>query len=62
MSAVDYSSLKLSHIRVTLDEGVLVIVIDRPAARNTFVEAFAHELVQALDYADKDDRVRAVVF
>ncbi|KAF7422883.1 hypothetical protein PC9H_011047 [Pleurotus ostreatus] len=61
MSDIDYNSLDLSFIQVSFDDGILVIV-NKVNARNTFVASLIPELVQALEYADKDDRVRVVIF
>jgi enoyl-CoA hydratase/carnithine racemase len=44
-----------------LQEGVAVITLNRPAARNTFTGAMGEELADAYRRCDEDDAVRAVV-
>ncbi len=44
-----------------LEDGVLVLTLDRPDQLNAFTVTMADELVDAYDRAGADDRVRAVV-
>ena len=43
-------------------DGVLTIRLNRPDQMNAFTVEMAAEMIQALDAADADDRVRAVIF
>lgn len=51
----------MSEIRYEVSDGVAVVTLDAPARRNALTLAMAAELVAALDEADADDRVGAVV-
>ena len=44
------------------DNGLMVITLNRPDAMNAFTARMMHEVVDALDYADSHDEVRAVIF
>lgn len=55
-TAIDYT-----QIRYDQKEAVVTITLDRPAARNGYTVRMADELAAALDTADQDDEVRAVV-
>ena len=44
-----------------LDEGVLTVTLNRPDRLNAVTDRVVHELIRALDFADSDDRVRAVI-
>lgn len=48
-------------VRITNDDAVRVIVLDRPRARNALNTELMAELAAALSEADADHRVRAVV-
>lgn len=48
-------------INYELDNGVLTITLDRPEKLNAFTHEMMHELIDALDRADEDDNVRAVI-
>ena len=51
------------QIKTDVDEnGIMVITLDRPDAMNAFTARMMHEVVDALDYADSHDEVRAVIF
>lgn len=43
-------------------EGVLTITLNRPDKLNAFNNTMRHELIDALDHADADDDVRAIIF
>ncbi|KAL1728784.1 ClpP/crotonase-like domain-containing protein [Schizophyllum commune] len=61
MTDITYESLGFKDIAVTLDGGVLLVLINRAKKMNTFEIAIAEELIRVFELADKDDRVRAVV-
>ncbi len=49
--------------QISLDQsdGVLTITLDRPEQLNAFTGVMLQEMVAALDHADADDSVRAVI-
>jgi enoyl-CoA hydratase/carnithine racemase len=49
------------EIRYEVRDGVLTITLDRPERLNAFTVRMSQELINALDRADADDEVRAVV-
>jgi enoyl-CoA hydratase/carnithine racemase len=49
------------HVRVRIEDGVALLTLDRPAARNAFSGRMARELGEAYRSCDADDEVRAVV-
>jgi len=51
----------MSEIRYEVSDGVAVVTLDAPARRNALTLEMAAELVAALDEADADDKVGAVV-
>jgi enoyl-CoA hydratase/carnithine racemase len=53
--------MSFQEIRYEIDEGVLTITLDRPDRLNAFTATMGRELIEALDRADADDSVRAVV-
>ncbi|MDA0956049.1 MAG: enoyl-CoA hydratase-related protein, partial [Proteobacteria bacterium] len=48
-------------IRYELDGGVLTLTLNRPDRLNAFNNTMMHEMIAALDAADADDNVRAIV-
>ncbi len=50
-----------SEIRLTRDEGILTIRLNRPERLNAFTEMMRRELIEAFDVADADDAVRVVI-
>ena len=50
-----------TEIAYEVDDGVLVITLDRPERLNAFTPTMMNELIAAFDAADADDAVRAVV-
>lgn len=48
-------------IRVAVEEGLQTITLDRPSVLNAFNIQMLREIVTALDMADADDAVRAVI-
>jgi enoyl-CoA hydratase len=51
----------MSEIRYEVTDGVAVVTLDAPARRNALTLPMAADLVAALDEADADERVGAVV-
>jgi enoyl-CoA hydratase/carnithine racemase len=49
-------------VLVSVDQGVMTIALNRPAARNAVTPRMVLDMVAALDAADSDDHVRAVLF
>ena len=50
------------QIRYEVQDGILTITLDRPDKLNAFTGRMLSELLDALDRADRDDEVRAVIF
>ena len=48
-------------IRYELDGGVLTLTLNRPDRLNAFNNTMMHEMIAALDAADADDNVRAII-
>ena len=48
-------------ILYAVDDGVLTITLNRPEAMNAFNRDMMHEMMDALDKADADDDVRAII-
>ena len=48
-------------IRTDVTDGILTITLDRPAAMNAFTREMMQAAIAALDLADADDAVRAVI-
>ncbi|KAL1753068.1 ClpP/crotonase-like domain-containing protein [Schizophyllum commune] len=61
MTDFSYDSLGFKDILVTLDSGVLLVLINRPKQKNMFEADLANDIIRVFEVADKDDRVRAVV-
>ncbi|KAJ3762662.1 peroxisomal enoyl-CoA-hydratase [Lentinula raphanica] len=61
MVVVDYAAPNVESIKVTLDEAVLIIVLDRAKQRNSYGGTLPTELIEMFTLADRDDRVRVVV-
>jgi enoyl-CoA hydratase/carnithine racemase len=49
------------HLHYQVDDGVATITLDRPDRLNAFTVQMGDELIAAMDRADADDGVRAVV-
>lgn len=56
MTSTDFES-----IRYAVDDGLATITLHRPEQLNAFTAAMRDELIVALDRADADDAVRAVI-
>ena len=51
------------QIRTEIDEnGIMVLTLHRPEVMNAFTARMMHEIITALDEADANDDVRAVIF
>jgi enoyl-CoA hydratase/carnithine racemase len=50
------------QILYSVDDGILTITLNRPERLNAFTERMCREILDALDRADADDSVRAIVF
>ena len=65
--AEDYADAVVSDngyetIRYEVDDSVLVLTLDRPEKLNAFNNTMRDEIIEALDRADADDEVRAIIF
>ena len=50
------------QIKTEIDEnGIMVLTLCRPEAMNAFTGRMMHEMIDALDKADADDAVRAII-
>jgi enoyl-CoA hydratase/carnithine racemase len=54
--------METQEILLSRDGGVLTITLNRPDRLNAYTQTMQDELIAALDLADADDDVRAVVF
>src|SRR5260221_5683134 len=54
--------MNYEQIRYEAKDGVLTITLNRPDKLNAFTGKMLSELLDAMDRADRDDDVRAVVF
>ncbi len=53
--------MSYEQIAYGVSEGIATITLDRPDALNAFTPTMREEMVDALDHADGDDDVRAVI-
>lgn len=53
--------MSYENLRYELTDGVLLLTLDRPEKLNAYNNAMHRELLEALDRADSDDVVRAIV-
>jgi enoyl-CoA hydratase/carnithine racemase len=60
--AKDATTMEFEQIHADLDDRVLTITLNRPERLNAWTPTMGRELIAALDRADADDEVRAVVF
>lgn len=51
-----------TQIKYEVDENIATITLDRPDHLNSFTVVMLRELLEALDSADADDNVRAIIF
>ena len=49
------------QIRYEVDEGILTLTLNRPDKLNAFTSRMLNEILDALDRADADDTVRAII-
>ena len=54
--------MNYEQIKYETKDGILTITLNRPDKLNAFTGKMLTELLDALDRADRDDDVRAVVF
>ncbi len=52
---------EFDEIRCSVEAGILTLVLDRPGKLNAMTRRMGKELISALDLADADDDVRAIV-
>ena len=50
------------QIRYDVDDSILTITLNRPEKLNAFTHTMLEELLDALDRADGDDAIRAIIF
>jgi enoyl-CoA hydratase/carnithine racemase len=48
-------------VTTEINEGVMIVTLSRPDRLNAFTVGMMHELIAALDVADADDAVRAII-
>lgn len=53
--------MAFSTIKYEKDGAILTITLNRPDRMNAFTEEMAHELVEAIDMADADNNIRAII-
>jgi 1,4-dihydroxy-2-naphthoyl-CoA synthase len=61
MMATNNLPFELNDIRVNKNEGVTIVTLDRPAARNAFSKSMAQEFTNVVDYLRDDRDTRVVV-
>ena len=54
--------MKFETILYEVDEGILTITLNRPERLNAFNNRMRDEVISALDAADADDNVKAIIF
>jgi enoyl-CoA hydratase/carnithine racemase len=54
--------MEFEQIRYEVEDGIATVTLNRPERLNAWTPTMQHELIAALDEADGDDTVRAVVF
>ena len=54
--------MKYKDILYEIDDNILTITLNRPDKLNAFTNRMCNELIDALDMADADDEVRAIIF
>ncbi|GLQ07918.1 crotonase/enoyl-CoA hydratase family protein [Sneathiella chinensis] len=53
--------MSYQHITYEVEDGILVITLNRPDNMNAFTSIMRDELIDAYDRADEDDSVRAII-
>lgn len=56
------ASLAYSNIKYAVEDRVATITLNRPHRLNAFTYEMGDEIIDALDHADDDDAVRAIIF
>ena len=54
----------MSYQQITTDideDGIMLLTLNRPEVMNAFTARMMHEMMDAIDNADKDDNVRAII-
>ncbi len=54
--------MSYEHILYELDDNILTITLNRPDKLNAFTGTMLRELIDAMDRADADDEVKAIIF
>jgi len=54
--------MPFEQIQYKKENGIGIIVLNRPDKLNAFTPVMGQELIQAMDEADKDDEVRVLIF
>ncbi len=54
--------MEYEQIIYDVEDGILTITLNRPEKLNAFTDQMMRELVNALDRADADDNVKAIIF
>lgn len=53
--------MEFETVLYEVTDGILTLTLNRPDRLNAFTDTMARELVQAMDLADADDNVRAII-
>jgi enoyl-CoA hydratase/carnithine racemase len=61
MPDADPESSRYDTVRYEVEDHLLTITLDRPERLNAFTTAMMRELIDAIDRADADDGVRAII-
>ena len=51
----------MNRFNITVSDQILTLVLNRPDRLNAVTDKMLHEMIDAFDRADRDDRVRAVI-
>lgn len=54
--------MSYSQVRYDVQDSVAILTLNRPEKMNAFTRVMMTEMIAAMDEADADDRVRAVIF
>mmetsp|Transcript_101547 Transcript_101547/g.287734 ORF Transcript_101547/g.287734 Transcript_101547/m.287734 type:complete len:320 (-) Transcript_101547:40-999(-) len=58
----DWAGIGWQHIQTRLEGRILVIQLSRPKQRNAWTEVMRNEIIEAVDTANRDPKVRVLVF
>ena len=53
--------MSYKYIKYEVEERVLTITLNRPERLNAFLKAMREEIILALDRAEEDDEIRAII-